>query len=173
METIDILQGILTLITTVLVGIIGWFVKLNSEKIKQQESAKQEVQHTKQEELLTEEKEFELDSRRVAAAEEVASGTLEHLASTREENLKLLEDNYELRKAVVDLQFEIKSIKTEVVSIKEDKEVLGYFYCGKIECKERDYKLGTFHLSCISLRTLKEIMNKEIGSQLCTSQKTN
>lgn len=161
MRTIEIIQGIMTLISMGLTGVVWWFVKLNSAKIKERETAEQEVQHTQQEKILTEEKELELDSRRVTAAEEVASETLEHLATTREENLKLLEDNYELRKAVVDMQFEIKGIKSEVVSIKEDKKVLGYFFCGNIECKVREPKKGTFLLNCISLDALREIMNKE------------
>lgn len=160
MGIIEILQGILTLLTTFLVGVIGWYVKLNSDKIKAQESAKQEQQHTQQEILATEEKDFELDSRRVKASEEVASETLEHLAETREENLKLLEDKYELRKAVVNLQYQFKEMQREINTIKEEKTVIAFFYCGKTECKLREPKLGTFHLNCISIEALKEIMNK-------------
>ncbi len=158
MELLQIIKEWIGLVSLVLTGVVWWFVKLNADKIKANEGAKQEVQHTAQEILATEEKEFELDSRREKASEERASKTLEHLAETREENLKLLENNYELRKAVVDLQFEMRGMKNDLARIKEEKTVIGFFYCGKTDCQIREPKLGTFQLNCFSLETLKKIM---------------
>lgn len=162
MNLVQILQDWVGLISLILTGIVWWFVKLNSDKIKAAESAKQEVQHTEQEKLATEEKDFELDSRRVKASEEVASETLEHLAETREENLKLLEDNYEQRKAIVDLQFEMKELKREVAYIKEEKSVLCYFFCRKGDtCPQKEPVFGPFQLDPATLRELKKRISNE------------
>lgn len=158
MEILQIIKEWVGVVSLLLTGIVWWFVKLNADKIKANEGAKQEVQHTAQEILATQEKDFELDSRRVKASEEVASETLEHLAETREENLKLLENNYNLRCAIVDLQFEVKGMKNEIAKIKEENTVIGFFYCGNTDCQMREPKLGTFQLNCLSIETLKKIM---------------
>ena len=126
---------------------------------KSAENTKQDVQTTEQAKLATEERELDLDSRRVKASEEVASESLEHLAEAREENLKLLEDNYEMRKAIVDMQFEIKTMKADIASLKEENSIVGWFFCGKTECQEREPKLGTFKINCSTVRTLKKMMS--------------
>jgi hypothetical protein len=160
MEIVQLLQDWVGLVSLILTGIVWWFVKLNSDKIKANEQAKQEVQHTEQEKLSTEEKDFELDSRRVKVSEEVASETLEHLAETREENLKLLEDNYELRKAVVDLQFEMRGMKNTIAYIKEERVVICHFFCrkGKV-CPDKDPAYGPFELDAATFESLKKIIN--------------
>lgn len=162
MNLLQLLKEWVGLISLILTGIVWWFVKLNSDKIKAAESAKQEVQRTEQEKLATEEKDFELDSRRVKVSEEVASDTLEHLANTREENLKLLEDNYEQRKAIVDLQFEVKALKKEVADIKDEEIVLGYYFCMKGKyCLEKKPAFGPFQLDPATLQKLKKTLENE------------
>lgn len=140
-------------------GAVWGVIKIFPDFRVAKEQANQECQQTEQQKLATEEKELDLDSRRVKASEEVASETLEHLAETREENLKLLENNYELRKAVVDLQFEVKSVKGEIATLKEEKSVIGWFYCGNVECPAREPKLGAFQFSCVSIEMLKKMMD--------------
>ena len=158
MELIEILKEWVGLLSLVLTGVVWWFVKLNADKIKANESAKQEVQHTEQAKLETDEKALDLDQRRVRASEEVASEALEDMAEARRENLKLLESDYEKSKAIIEMQAEIKMIKAELVQIKEEKTVVGFFYCGKTECELREPKLGTFSFNCISMEMLKKIM---------------
>lgn len=139
-------------------GAIWGIIKIFPDFRVAKENANQQKEQTSQQKLATEEKELDLDSRRVKASEEVASETLEHLAETREENLKLLENNYELRKAVVDLKFEMKSVRGELATLKEEKTVIGWFYCGKTDCHIREPKLGTFQFNCISMETMRRMM---------------
>lgn len=126
---------------------------------KSAENTKQDVQHTEQVRLATDEKALDLDSRRIGAAEEVASKSVEQLAERSEENLKLLEDKYELSKAVIDLQYEVRTMKSEIAKLKEESNIVGWFFCGKTECREREPKIGTFKINCASLQTLKKIMS--------------
>lgn len=166
MELLETLKSWIDIIQLLLIGVFGWLIKANYDKIKARESAEQEVQHTAQEKIATEEKDFELDSRRVKVSEEVASETLEHLAETREENLKLLEDNYEQRKAIVDLQFEMRLLKKEVAYIREEKSVLCYFFCRKgVTCAKKEPVFGPFQLDRQTLEELKQMIanDQEIG----------
>lgn len=145
-------------IGALLAGVVWAIIKIFPDFRLAKEQANQQSEHTEQQRLATEEKELDLDSRRVKASEEVASETLEHLAETREENLKLLENNYELRKTVVDLKFEIKDIRREVAKIAEEKIIVAWFFCKDVDCPKRDPKLGTFQLSCLSIESLKKLM---------------
>lgn len=70
MEFLQLIKEGAGVISLVLTGIVWWLVKLNSDKIKANESAKQEVQHTKQEEIDTEVKKFEYLAKRVEFAEQ-------------------------------------------------------------------------------------------------------
>lgn len=94
MQLLELIKEWVGLISLVLTGVVWWFVKLNSDKIKADESAKQEVEHTEQSKLATEEKSLDLDHRRVEAAEEVASKYVEKYAERSEDILKLMEDKH-------------------------------------------------------------------------------
>ena len=144
-------------------GAIWGFIKIFPDFRVAKEQANQQSEQTEQQKLITEEKELDLDSRRVKASEEVASNTLEHLAETREENLKLLENNYELRKTVVDLKFEIKELRKEVAKMAEERTIVAWFFCGDIDCPKREPKLGKFQLNCLSIESLKKLMENGNG----------
>lgn len=70
MEFLQILREGAGVVSLILTGVVWWFVKLNSDKIKANELAKQEVQRTKQEEIDTDIKKFEYLSKRVEFAEQ-------------------------------------------------------------------------------------------------------
>lgn len=159
-ELIKEWAGVAVLVAGSLWGVAEVYFKWRKAK----ESTSQEAQSTEQAKLATEEKSLDLDSRRVKASEEVASEALEDLAGMREENLKLYENNYELRKAVVDMQFEVKSMKAEISKLREESRIVGWFFCGKTECLEREPKLGSFQMSCSMLTTLKKIMSDGKGA---------
>lgn len=143
MEIVQVIQDWVGVISLALTGVVWWFVKLNSDKIKANETAKQEVEHTEQERLTTEEKELDLDSRRVKASEEVASEALETLAETREENLTLLEDKYNLRKAVIKLTHRVDAL--------EKSQAYAYRYvCFEESCELRKPPIGTYKPNCLN-----------------------
>lgn len=165
MELIEILQKWSGLFVALCAAIYGVFKYFNDYR-NGREGVKQNQQHTEQERLNTDEKALDLDSRRVKASEEVASEALEDMAEARRENLKLLESDYEKSKAIIEMQAEIKMIKAELIQIKEEKTIVGFFYCGKTDCQLREPKLGAFSFNCISIETLKKIMNN--GTEIHT-----
>jgi cytoskeletal protein RodZ len=141
MEIVQVIQDWVGVISLALTGVVWWFVKLNSDKIKANETAKQEVEHTEQERLTTEEKELDLDSRRVEASEKVASDALEHLADTREENLDLLEEVYNLKKSMV-------ALNNKVDDLVEQLNYSNRYICFEEDCSKRRPPLGTYKTKC-------------------------
>ena len=141
MEIVQVIQDWVGVISLALTGIVWWFVKLNSDKIKANETAKQEVEHTEQERLATEEKELDLDSRRVEASEKVASDALEHLADTREENLNLLEEVYKLKKGMA-------ALNNKVDDLVEQLNYSNRYICFEQDCSKRRPPLGTYKTKC-------------------------
>lgn len=141
MEIVQVIQDWVGVISLALTGIVWWFVKLNSDKIKANETAKQEVEHTEQERLATEEKELDLDSRRVEASEKVASDALEHLADTREENLNLLEEVYNLKKSMA-------ALNNKVDDLVEQLNYSNRYICFEEDCSKRRPPLGTYKTKC-------------------------
>ena len=141
MEIVQVIQDWVGVISLALTGIVWWFVKLNSDKIKANETAKQEVEHTEQERLATEEKELDLDSRRVEASEKVASDALEHLADTREENLNLLEEVYKLKKGMA-------ALNNKVDDLVEQLNYSNRYICFEEDCSKRRPPLGTYKTKC-------------------------
>lgn len=152
--------------TVLLIGGSIWgLVEIYYKWIAKSEDTKQEKHHTEQEKLTTEEKELDLDSRRVEKSEEVASKALEHLAEAREENLELLEDKYELSKALRELTAKtednasrLQVLEEAIAQLQEERSVIAYFFCGNLGCKIREPKLGGLQLSCLSMETLKQMM---------------
>lgn len=142
MEIVQVIQDWLGAISLALTGIVWWFVKLNSDKIKANETAKQEVEHTEQEKLATEEKELDLDSRRVEASEKVASDALEHLADTRAENLDLLEEVYKLKKGMVSLNHKVDELIKQL-------EFTSKNVCFDENCPKRMPPKDTYKPNCI------------------------
>ena len=162
MELIELLKEWVGLLSLVLTGVVWWFVKLNADKIKANESAKQEVQHTEQAKLITDEKALDLDQRRVKASEEVASEALEDMAEARRENLKLLESDYEKSKAIIEMQAEIKGIKAYINRMEEERKVLCWFFCRKAKvCNEKEPVFGPFQLDIATLETLKQMIQDD------------
>jgi hypothetical protein len=141
MEIVQVIQDWVGVISLALTGVVWWFVKLNSDKIKANETAKQEVEHTEQERLATEEKELDLDSRRVEASEKVASDALEHLADTREENLNLLEEVYNLKKGMA-------ALNNRVDDLSEQLNYSNRYICFEEDCSKRRPPLGTYKTKC-------------------------
>lgn len=141
MEIVQVIQDWVGVISLALTGVVWWFVKLNSDKIKANETAKQEVEHTEQERLATEEKELDLDSRRVEASEKVASDALEHLADTREENLNLLEEVYNLKKGMA-------ALNNKVDDLVEQLNYSNRYICFEEDCSKRRPPLGTYKTKC-------------------------
>jgi len=162
MQLLELIKEWVGLISLVLTGVVWWFVKLNSDKIKANESAKQEVEHTEQSKLATEEKSLDLDHRRVEAAEEVASKYVEKYAERSEEILKLMEDKHELSKAVVDLRYEMKTMKSEISQLREEKYVACFFFCRKAYlCPDKDPVFGPYSFDAATLEALKKIIEKD------------
>lgn len=142
MSILELVKEWIGVVSLLLTGVVWWFVKLNADKIKANESAKQAVEQTQQDRLTTAEKDLDLDSRRVKASEEVASETLEHLAETREENLELLDDNYKLKK-------EVLSLSNRVKNLEETLEFLKNYVCFDESCTQRKQLQGFHKMRCI------------------------
>lgn len=160
MELLQILKEWVGLLSLLLTGVVWWFVKLNADKIKANESAKQEVQHTEQEKIITDEKALNLDVLSIKASKEVASEALEDLAEARGENLKLLESDYEKRKAIIEMQAEIKGIKAYINRMEEERKVLCWFFCRKAKiCVDKEPVFGPFQLDVATLESLKSMIN--------------
>ena len=109
---------------------------------KTSEDTKQDVQNTEQAKLATEEKELDLDSRRVEAAEEVASKSLEQLAERSEENLGLMEKEYNARKEIIQLKHRVSALEDALSFIKD-------YVCFEEECFKRRPPLGTYRPKCL------------------------
>lgn len=146
-------------------GAVWGIIKIFPDFRIAKEQANQQSEHTEQQKLATEEKELDLDSRRVQASEEVASKALEHSAELTEENLELLKDKYEQAKTIIELKGTINEIKSRVDTLEntikqlqQERAIIAYFFCSKVECKVRDPKLGKFHFGCVSLDTLKKMI---------------
>lgn len=136
MNLIEILKewsGVALAVGAAIYGVFKYFNDFRNGR----EAVKQNQQHTAQERLATEEKEFDLDSRRVKAAEEVASETLEHLADTREENLNLLDEVYKLKKGMVALNNKVDELIRQLEFANEN-------ICFDEECPKRRPPRGTY-----------------------------
>ena len=151
---------------TVVVGTIWGVAELIFKWRKSKEDTKQEHEQTTQAEITTEERELELDSRRVQASEEVASKALEHSAELAEDNLELLRDKYQKDKTILALENKLDKISSKVEhleeavkQLKEERIIISYFFCGNVECKVREPRLGEFKFGCLSIETLKKLMN--------------
>lgn len=143
MAILELVKEWIGVVSLLLTGVVWWFVKLNADKVKANESAKQAVEQTHQDKLATAEKDLDLDSRRVKASEEVASKSLEHLAETRDENLDLLEDNYNLKK-------EVLSLSNRVRNLEETLEFLKSYVCFDESCTQRKQLQGFHKMKCLS-----------------------
>jgi hypothetical protein len=141
MEIVQVIQDWVGVISLALTGVVWWFVKLNSDKIKANETAKQEVEHTEQERLATEEKDLDLDHRRVEAAEEVASKYAEKYAERSEENLDLLEEVYNLKKGMA-------ALNNKVDDLCEQLNYSNRYICFEEDCSKRRPPLGTYKTKC-------------------------
>lgn len=124
MNTLDIVEKLIVVASLALSTFGLWRIKRNADKIKLQESAKQEVQHTRQEKNESDREEFELIKTRVETAEKYA--------------LEALEDRDELRSRIsnlekVALRFESRANYAE------------HYICLKPMCEQREPALGTFN----------------------------
>lgn len=153
MSVVNVLQDWLSVISIFLTGIVWWFVKLNSDKIKEQELAKQEIQHTKQQAIETERGDLDLDQRRIEAAEDVASRYVEKVADLRKENLEKEDELYEKDVTIKTLVHDVKDLKWRVGKLEAERDVaieqrdkVKKFYCNKEYCPDRDPKLGTYDI---------------------------
>ena len=153
-------------------GAVWGIIKIFPDFKVAKEHAVQESEQTEQQKLATEEKELDLDSRRVQASEEVASKALEHSAELTEENLELLKDKYEQAKIIIELKSainkmndRISNLEETVRQLKEERAIIAYFFCSKIGCKVRDPKLGDFKFGCLSLETLKKMIENGTEEQ--------
>lgn len=106
------------------------------------ESTKQEAQSTEQAKLATDEKALDLDSRRVEAAEEVASKSVEQLAERSEENLILMDKEYNARKEIIQLKHRVSALEDALSFIKD-------YVCFEEDCSKRRPPLGTYRPKCM------------------------
>ena len=106
------------------------------------ESVRQNQQHTEQEKLATDEKALDLDSRRVEAAEEVASKSVEQLAERSEENLILMDKEYNARKEIIQLKHRVSALEDALSFIKD-------YVCFEEDCLKRRPPLGTYKPKCL------------------------
>ena len=151
---------------TVIVGSIWGIAELYFKWRKNKEDDLQEHEQTTQAEITTEERELELDSRRVEKSEEVASKALEHSAELAEDNLELLKDKYQKDKTILTLEHKIdkmdgriEALEETVKQLQEERAIIAYFFCGNVGCKIREPRLGEFQFGCLSLETLKKLMD--------------